>query len=326
MEVPGLLDLQVNGYKGVDFSSPDLTQEDFVGACRGIFDAGTTAFLPTIITSPMEVYEHNLPIVAAVLESEEFRGRLLGVHLEGPFISAAQGARGAHNPEWIVRPDIQYLNKMVTWAEQKVKMITIAADAEGVEDVTRWCVRRQIVVSLGHHMAGESDLERLRLAGARALTHFGNGVPTSLPRHENPIWAGLSNDGLRAMIVTDGHHLPPSVLKTFIRAKGVCRCMVVSDMSPIAGMSAGHYNIFGNKVILEKSGRIYNPDTGYLAGSSATMLQCMNYLASLGLLSIEQLVQMCFFNPLRLLEVDPSSIQPGKAIVYDEQNNVFRLR
>lgn len=325
MNVPGLVDLQVNGHQGVDFSSPDLTEEDFVRACRGISEAGTTAFLPTMITSPMEVYEHNLPVIAAVLERRASRGRLLGVHLEGPFISAEEGARGSHNPRWIMKPDVERLNKLVKWAGQKVKMITIAADAEGAQELAYWCAARGIVVSLGHHMAGMSELERLQKAGARALTHLGNGVPANLPRHENPIWAGLSNDCLSAMIVTDGHHLPPAILRTFIRAKGVSRCIVVSDASRLAGMPPGHYNILGNDVVLEENGRIYNPVTGYLVGSSATMLQCMNYLASLRLLSAEQLLALGFFNPLRLLGLDPNSIRPGENISFDEQENLFSI-
>lgn len=323
MKVPGLVDLQVNGYQGVDFSSLELTEDDFVRACRAILEAGTTAFLPTLVTSPMEVYERNLPLIAAVLERQEFRSRILGVHLEGPFISAEGGARGSHNPKWIMKPDIEYLNKMVGWARQKVKMITIAADVERAEDLAHWCTERGIVVSLGHHMASESDLEKLVQAGARALTHLGNGVPANLPRHENPIWAGLSNDSLWAMVVTDGHHLPPSVLKTFLRAKGVSRCIVVSDASPLAGMPPGRYSILGNDVILQENGRIYNPDTGYLVGSSATMLQCMNYLASLKLLSSDELLTLGFFNPLKLIGVDPGSVQPAKDILFDERKNLF---
>jgi len=325
MKVPGLVDLQVNGYQGVDFSSPELMEADFVRACRAILEAGTTAFLPTLITSPMEVYERNLPLIAAVLERQEFRSRMLGVHLEGPFISTEEGARGSHNPERIMKPDVEYLNKMVEWARQKVKIVTIAADVEGAEDLARWCTEQGIIVSLGHHMASESDLEKLVQTGARALTHLGNGVPANLPRHENPIWAGLSNDSLSAMVVTDGHHLPPSVLKTFLRAKGVSRCIVVSDASPLAGMPPGRYSILGNDVILQENGRIYNPDTGYLVGSSATMLQCMNYLASLKLLSSDELLTLGFFNPLKLLGVDPGSIQPAKDILFDERKNLFIL-
>ena len=113
MKIPGLVDLQVNGYAGVDFSNPGLSEEDFIRACRGVLNAGTSAFLPTIITSPLETYRSNLPIMAEALELQEFSGRLLGIHLEGPFLSAEPGARGAHNAEWIRKPDVDFLDQLI---------------------------------------------------------------------------------------------------------------------------------------------------------------------------------------------------------------------
>jgi N-acetylglucosamine-6-phosphate deacetylase len=325
MKIPGLIDLQVNGYRGVDFSSEDLTRENFAQACLGLFEAGTMAFLPTLISSPKHVYRRNLPIIAEVMEADEFRGRVLGIHLEGPFISAAEGARGSHDLRWVTKPDVQYLKEMVERAGQKVRMITIAAEVDGAVELTQWCTQRGIVVSLGHQMADESDLERLQKAGAKALTHLGNGLPANLPRHDNPIWAGLANDNLYATLITDGHHLPASLVKTIIRAKGVSRCIVVSDASPLAGMPPGAYRTLGNDVILTENGKVYNPATGYLVGSSATILQCMNYLASLNLLSIEELLTLGYHNPLKLLGIAPELIQAGTTLSFDEQRGVFEL-
>ncbi len=127
------------------------------------------------------------------------------------------------------------------------------------------------------------------------------------------------------MIITDGHHLPPEVLKTFIRTKGATRCIVVSNGSSLANLPPGRYNTHGNDVILDESGRIYNPETGYLVGSSATMLQCMNYLASLNLLSIEELLTVGFFNPLKLIAVNPNSIRTKPGIIFDEEKKLFSL-
>jgi N-acetylglucosamine-6-phosphate deacetylase len=194
MKVPGLVDLQVNGYKGVDFSCSDLTRDEFIRACREMLEAGTTAFLPTMITSPEDVYEHNLPIIAEVMELPEFRGRLLGIHIEGPFISPQVGTRGAHNAEWIRPPDIDLLDRLIGWARGKIKLLTIAAELPGTEELARYVVSKGIAVALGHQAAQEEDLERLVRAGAVAITHLGNGVPAMLGRHKNPIWAGLAED------------------------------------------------------------------------------------------------------------------------------------
>jgi N-acetylglucosamine-6-phosphate deacetylase len=323
MRVPGLVDLQVNGYKGVDFSSATLTEADFIRACRELLEAGTTAFLPTIITSTEDVYKRNLAIMSDAMEREEFRGRLPGIHLEGPFISAQEGACGAHNPRWVTKPDIGYLEQLIGWAGGKVKLLTIAAELEGAEELTRYAVKRGIAVSLGHQMATEKDLERLSRAGAVSLTHLGNGVPMVLNRHHNPIWAGLAADELTAMIISDGHHLPPAVIKTIIRTKGSQRCIVISDASSLAGLPAGRYETLGHKVILEDGGRLYDPQTGYLCGSSATMLQCMNYLSSLNLASMDELITMGFYNPLKLVGLKREDVVGEQDIYFDEKRQVF---
>jgi len=319
----GLVDLQVNGYRGINFSDINLTREDYIRACRGVLEAGTTAFLPTIITSPPEVYEHNLPIVAAVMEAEEFCGRLLGFHIEGPFISSQAGARGAHKPEWTRKPDVDYLDRIIDLAGDKVKLLTISAELDGAEQLARHATSRGITVSLGHQMATDEDLRRLVEAGATALTHLGNGVPTMLNRHENPIWAGLANDDLVAMIIPDGHHLPPAVLKTIIRAKGVERCVVVSDASSLSGLAPGTYDFLGEKIVLDENGRLYDPKTGYLAGSSSTIAECMNYLASLDVLGTDELAEMGFYSPLRLIGLGPNDVAEAGNLSFDEENKLF---
>jgi N-acetylglucosamine-6-phosphate deacetylase len=326
IKIRGLVDLQVNGYKEVHFSDINLTQEDFVRACRDVFDAGTTAFLPTMITSPKEVYEHNLPIMAAVLQEAEFQGRLLGIHVEGPFISAQEGTRGAHDEQWISKPDVDYLSKIIDWADGQVKLLTIAAEPEGAEKLTRYAVSRGIAVSLGHQAASEADLARLVRTGAVSLTHLGNGVPAMLARHENPIWAGLGNDDLIAMIITDGNHLPASMLKTIIRTKGPERCVVVSDASPPAGLGAGQYEVLGHRVVLDETGKLNDLTTGYLAGSSATMLQCMNHLASLDLVDVDELFAMGFDNPLSLIGLGPEDAAGGRDILFDKEHKIFHLK
>lgn len=325
MKVPGLVDLQVNGYKGVDFSSADLIEADFARACRQLLEAGTTAFLPTMITSPVETYERNLAIMAGVLALEEFQGRLLGIHLEGPFISTQDGARGAHNAKYVREPDVGLLERLIGWADNRIRLITIAADVKGADDLARRATDRGIAVSLGHQMATEQDLERLVWAGAMSITHLGNGIPAMLARHQNPVWAGLANDDLLAMIIADGHHLPASILKTIIRTKGPQRCVVVSDSAPLAGFKPGSYETMGHRVVLEEDGRLHDPVTGYFVGSSATILKCMNHLASLNLASPTELIAMGFYNPLRLIGLSPADVAPGGDIRFDDERNCFGL-
>lgn len=325
MKIPGLIDLQVNGYKGVDFSSPKLTESDFAAACRALISAGTTGFLPTIITSSEQTYRRNLPILARVLQKDEFKGRLLGLHLEGPFISPNEGARGAHNQAWIRKPDIEFTKRLIEWADGQVKLFTLAAELEGSDEITDYLNKHGITVSLGHQMAHVGDINKLATAGARGVTHLGNAVPSMIARHDNPIWAALASDELYAMIITDGHHLPAEIIKTILRTKGVQHCIVVSDGSPHAGFPPGSYVSLGKEVLLEGSGRLYDPKTGYLVGSSATMLECMNYLASLQLLELDDMIAVAFYNPLSLIGVDPASLWSKSAIFFNDQKQRFVL-
>ena len=326
MKIRGLVDLQVNGYKGVDFSGGDLTRDDFVRSCRDTLAAGTTAFLPTVITSAQKVYERNLPIIADVVEQEEFEGRLLGIHLEGPFISVQDGARGAHRAEWVRGPDVVLLDRLIELAGGKVKLLTIAAELPGAEELARHAVSRGIAVALGHQTAQEEDLDKLVRAGAGALTHLGDAVPAMLNRHNNPIWAGLGNDRLAATIITDGNHLPPSILKTIIRTKGPGRCIVISDATSLAGFKPGRYQTLGHEVVLEENGRLHDPATGYMCGSSATMLKCMNHLASLELVGSDELVAMGFDNPLRLIGLSTSDVTADERLFFDAERTVFYMQ
>jgi N-acetylglucosamine-6-phosphate deacetylase len=324
--IPGFVDLQVNGFIGVDFSSPNLTAESFIHACRALLERGTAAFLPTIITSPLEVYARNLPILARGIALPEFTGRLPGIHLEGPFISPQPGAVGAHNPAWVQPPDLDLLKQLYHWSAGSLRLVTLAAELPGAETLARWAAGQGLVVSIGHTLASADDLERLAQAGARALTHLGNGLPHVLPKFANPLMAGLADDRYTAMLIGDGHHLPDGVLRVMLRAKGLSRALIVSDAAPVAGLPPGRYFTLGNEAVLEDSGRLHNLAKGVLVGSSATLLQCLNHLASLGFLSLEELLALGFHNPLSLLGLDPAQLPPSKGrLCFDEGLRQFKM-
>lgn len=308
MKIPGFVDLQVNGFMGIDFSSPDLTEDQFLFACKELISRGTVVFLPTLITSSIQTYKRNLALISRLLDQVELKANVPGIHLEGPFISADEGAIGAHNPKWVREPDTSLLDELYGWSRGKIMLLTIAAELPGAEVLCRHAIEMGITVSLGHQMALEADLDRLVSAGARSFTHLGNALPALLPRHNNPLWAGIANDELMAMVIADGYHLPPSVLKAIIRTKGVSNVIAVSDASPISGLPPGRYHTLGNDVILEESGLLHNPKTGYMVGSSVTMIDCMNYLASLNFVEKTDLYDMGFYNPLRLINIDPEEI------------------
>lgn len=299
-----LCDLQVNGYIGVDYSSSQLTEESFAKSALQLLKAGTYAFLPTIITSPENIYKRNLEIMSKTIDSLGLQENVPGFHIEGPFISMKPGAVGAHNPDWVQKPSIELLKKMQEWANGKIKILTIAADAENSEEITKFATKNGITVSLGHQLATVDDMKRLAQAGATLLTHLGNGLPNLVHRHNNQLLAGLAVDELTAMIITDGHHLPDHVIKAIIRAKDPDKVIITSDASPLAGMPAGNYQILGNNAVLEESGLLHNPEKECLVGSSATIKECYEHLALLNLLSQEEMKAVIYDNPMKAINLD----------------------
>ncbi len=305
----GFVDLQVNGYMGVDFSAPGLTVEKIDLVTRKLIEQGTAAYCPTLITSPMEIYRENLPVIAKAMEQSELAPHILGIHLEGPFISPLDGARGMHKKEWIKSPDIEIYEKLQGFASGKIIFVTISPEIKGANWLIRHITKdRKVIVSLGHHMAKKKEIELAIKAGARACTHLGNGIPNMLPRHTNPIWTQLAEDSLVGMFITDGHHLPSEFIKVALRVKTSERFIVVSDSSPVAGMPTGIYQVGGEKVVLEESGRLRSLDKDCLAGSSSNMMQCMNFLASLRELNEDELWQIGFGNPLKLINKDEKEL------------------
>lgn len=298
----GFVDLQINGYLGIDFSREDLTLDGIRRLTKMLVRKGTVAFCPTVVTAPPSVYEHNLPLIARAMEEPDLSPHLLGIHLEGPFISPQEGFRGAHDLRYIVPPDVGLFRRFQKLANDRIVMITLAPEVAGAGTLIRDIARKgKTMVSLGHHQADDRAIHRAVRMGARVSTHLGNGIPRLLPRHPNLVWTQLAQDDLAAMFITDGYHLPAEFIKVALRAKTMERVIVTSDSSPIAGMPAGIYSIFGQKVEIARNGRIGVYGTPYLAGSNSTMLQCMNHLASLNLMGEKDLWRIGVENPLRLI-------------------------
>jgi N-acetylglucosamine-6-phosphate deacetylase len=325
VEFPGFVDLQVNGYGGIDFSAPDLTIDGIVEVSSALAARGTAGFLATMISSPTEVYRRNIPLIADAMALKPCRGRLLGLHLEGPFLSPEPGFCGAHDLRNMRTADTTLFHELCDLARGTLRILTIAADIPGADTLSHSACDLGITVSIGHSAYTGADLDNLVRAGATALTHLGNGIPGMIDRHENPIWSGLAADELTAMLIADGHHLPASVLKTILRAKGAARTVIVSDITPITGLPPGEYEFGGGIVELEPSGRISNPERGCLAGSGVMLIDAMNHLASLRLLDPADLIAVSHTNPLRLIDVESDTIPPGVVVAYDRDKRHFSV-
>ncbi len=295
------IDFQINGYMGTDFSSPLLTAEDCERCFAGIIAAGTTGFFPTIITSQMEVYRKNIPILVRTSQMPIFRNYILGIHLEGPFFTKTQ-ALGAHNPNYTLIPKKLIIDELINLSEGKIKLITLGADLHEITKYIEYIAEKGIMISLGHHVANYEQVNNAASAGASLLTHLGNGLPELVNRHDNPLLAGLACEKLKVMFIGDGHHLPDELIKMFKRVKGVDNLILTSDAAPLSGLKPGRYNTLGNNVELTKNGKIFNHEKNCLVGSASMMNSCVDYLLEKKLFSEDEIKKITHENQIKILD------------------------
>jgi N-acetylglucosamine-6-phosphate deacetylase len=316
MNLSGFVDLQVNGYAGTNFSSADLTVGQVEKVAQLLYQRGTLGFCPTVITSSQETYRWVLPLLAEAIRKQhqsawECQSALFGVHLEGPFISPEDGAVGVHPRQYTRFPSIELFDELFALAEGQVALLTLAPELPGALDLIHHACSMGVVVSIGHTLADAQTIQNAVNAGARLSTHLGNGCPNLIHRHHNPIWPQLAAPELTAMLITDGHHLPGEVVAVMLAAKGVDHIVITSDVAPAAGCPPGEYHLFGTRVLLEASGRLRSLERDNLAGSSAMMVDCMNYLAGLDLLSETELWRVGRDNPLTVLGKTAANLPQG---------------
>lgn len=268
---PGFVDLQVNGYAGREFSSAELTVDDVAEVARRMDSFGVTRFFPTVTTNSFAVLEHALrTLAAACRERPEVARRVLGFHLEGPFISPIDGPRGAHPLVHCRPPDWEEFSKLQDAAQGQIRLVTLAAEYAAAPAFIRQAVASGVVVALGHTAANSEQIKAAVDAGASLSTHLGNGCHRELPRHPNYLWDQLADDRLTATLIVDGHHLPREVVQSFVRAKTAQRCILVSDLSGWAGCPPGKYGTgLGEIEILEDGRLVVAGQRQLLAGAGA---------------------------------------------------------
>jgi N-acetylglucosamine-6-phosphate deacetylase len=303
---PGLIDIQVNGSHGHSFCAADLAVDDVMAVVHHLTAAGVTGFCPTITTSSPDVTAHNVRVIARACESGIARERILGIHLEGPFISPVDGPRGAHPRAHVRNPDWSELQALQDASGGRIGIVTLAPELPGAVELISQAARAGMVAAIGHHAATREQIVAAVAAGAVLATHLGNGSHSELPRLRNYIWEQLAHDGLAASIIADGHHLPPAVVKSFCRAKGTHRLILISDVMPAAGLPAGTYSFMGANVDVREDGFVGLSGTPYLAGSTLRLSEAVDNVMAMAGVSFAEAVGMASANPAHLLGLQRS--------------------
>jgi N-acetylglucosamine-6-phosphate deacetylase len=306
MTLPGLFDLQVNGFGGIDFNGRDLTADRVTEALDRMRVTGVTRCLPTLITSSFDRFAANARTIAGVNDAA-----IAGIHMEGPYVSPADGARGAHPVEHVKAADIDEFERRQGAAMGRIVLVTLAPEVDGALPLVEHLVESGVRVAIGHTAATPGQLRDAIAAGATLATHLGNGCAQMLPRHPNVIWELLAADAVFASVIADGHHLPQSTLKAMIRAKTPERTILVTDAMAAAGCGANAsvdclFTIGDVVCELGSDGRVSLPGTPYLAGSSLTLDRAIANTVRFTGLPIESAIAMASAIPASYLGTTPA--------------------
>jgi N-acetylglucosamine-6-phosphate deacetylase len=289
--VPGFLDLQVNGFGGVDFLDADA--DGYRRAGEALLETGVTAYLPTLITTP----EQQLLAAMAEVPNGQARPRVLGMHLEGPFLSPNR--LGTHESSARRDPDAALLDRLL--AGGPVRMMTLAPELPDAEILIDRLVASGVVVSLGHTDATAAEANAAFDRGARSVTHLFNAMRPFLHRDPGIVGAALARDDVIVMIILDGIHLAPETAKTAWRAaRG--RLALVTDAITGAGAAADGLYSLGTLDVHVHEGTVRGPD-GVLAGSVLTMIEALRNMLELGV-PFEDAVEAATATPARVLGQD----------------------
>ncbi len=330
---PGLFDMQINGHKGIWYCDPLLTADQVLETLNAHFAFGITRLCPTLITASYEAFAAGLSAIRQACESAAWAEKMVpGIHLEGPSISPEDGPRGAH-PLSQVRPaDWNEFSRLQEISGHRIRLVTIAPEAVNGIEFIRQAVASGVTISIGHTGASPEQVTAAVDAGATMSTHLGNGAHGMLRRHPNYLWEQLGEARLYACLITDGHHLPASFIRSVVRAKSSLHTIITCDAAGLAGCPPGVYQIESGAVEILPEGKIVvaaNPQ--YLAGSAQLTDACVAHAVKVAGLSLREAWDMASRNPARALKFEEHRLARGSRadlVLFDfaEPGDEIRVR
>ena len=310
---PGWVDVQVNGFDGQEFSDPRLTPEQVAAVVRRHYGFGVTGICPTFTTQSLETLAHGMRQVDEACRRWPDVGRaVVGIHQEGPYFATEDGPRGAHPVEHCRAPRWDDFARLQEAAGGRIRILTMSVHFDEAPEFIRRVVASGVVVAIGHTGADGRQIRAAVDAGATLSTHLGNGAHRMLRRHPNYIWDQLAEDRLTASLIVDGHHLPPEVVKSMVRAKTPTRVILVSDVSGLAGLPPGRYTTSGCELEILADGRlVIAGQDQLLAGASLPIgVGIVNVMRFAGV-DLSTAITMATSGPARLIGAPCGGLKPG---------------
>jgi N-acetylglucosamine-6-phosphate deacetylase len=282
---PGLIDLQINGYAGVDFQRDGVTEQQLLRAAAGLSKDGCSRWLLTLITDDWARLMARLRQTKQLRDgNSELKQAIVGWHIEGPFLSPELGFRGAHPPEVMCEPTLAHLEELKSITGDDPVLLTMAAERGGVVDLIPKAREMGMRVSIGHSDSSADELQRSVVAGATGFTHLANGMPQQMDRHDNIVGRVFDTKGLTAGVIPDRIHVSPQMFRTIHKAMPREHIYYTTDAMSAAGAPPGRYTVGRIELEVGADKVVRMPGQTNFAGSAlspidgirraATMLGC----------------------------------------------------
>ena len=307
--IPGLVDVHFHGCVGEDFS--DASPEGLQRMADFELSQGVTYICPAGMTLPEDQLTAICRNAAAHRAKNAGGAQLVGLHLEGPFLSTAK--KGAQNGDFLHDPDSAMLRRLQKAAEGCVKLVTVAPEQPGAMDFIRAAVADGIAVSVGHTTADYDTAAAAFAAGADHATHLYNGMPPLHHRSPGVIGAAFDDPKVQVELICDGIHIHSSVVRATFRLFGAERVILISDSLRATGMPDGQYPFGGQEIEVHgnRATILGHPET--LAGSVTSLMGCLRQAVSFGI-PLADAVRACTYNPAQSIGIDgrAGTLENGK--------------
>ncbi|MCC9600134.1 N-acetylglucosamine-6-phosphate deacetylase [Stieleria sp. JC731] len=301
----GFIDLQVNGYAGVDFNSDDLAIEDIAAVCDKLKTVGTAVFLPTIITADLDAMQSRIAKIADAIESDPSVAAMMGgIHVEGPFISCEAGYIGAHPADAACDATEDAISRLLDAGRGYIRLVTLAPEVAGAVSATKRLADQGITVAGGHSNATLDQLHAAIDAGMTMFTHLGNGCPVTMHRHDNIINRVLAcADQLRISFIADGHHVPWFAMRNYMNNIPDQNIIIVTDAISAAGLGPGKHRLADQWVEVDPSLAAWGEGRKQFAGCATEMPRMVTMLMEQKIASEDQIKRWTVDNPARVLGI-----------------------
>ncbi|MDR0376992.1 MAG: N-acetylglucosamine-6-phosphate deacetylase [Spirochaetaceae bacterium] len=319
---PGFIDTHIHGTGG--YGTDDASTESALEMSRRLARTGVTAFNPTLYPTEPEMMIEAVRNVAAAM-GRESGARIMGLHLEGPFLSPAR--LGVQRPETLSPVDIAYMERLWEAAGGHIVNMTVAPEIKGMRELALYCIKKGIILQAGHTDAKYENMVEGMQAGILHSTHLFNAMSKLDHRNPNAVGAVLIHPEMSCEIIADGRHVHPDLFKLLLREKAIDKIVLVTDSLKPTGQQEGPLVANGEEVIF-KDGLFYRKADDVIAGSGLTMIRGVQNLTAFGF-SLEDAVKTAGFNPAQVMRYrDKGALIPGKdadIVVFDRNFNILAV-